>query len=106
MRPLSQYPSALLSSQKRPSTSNILIRTRETIRTYSITNAEDLAKTSCTITMQIIKILQATLLVASQAHATPILESAPTPNAAVELLKRADPAPVICGRKHELSLQI
>ena len=55
--------------------------------------------------MQLINILQAALLVASQAGATPIPESdALTPNAAVELLKRANPAPVSCGRKLEPSL--
>ncbi len=50
--------------------------------------------------MQLINILQVALLVASQAGAAPITESeALTPNAANELFKRADPAPVSCGRK-------
>lgn len=56
--------------------------------------------------MQLIQILQATILLASQACATPIPESeALTPNAAIEVLKRATPAPVSCGRKLELTPQ-
>ncbi|KAM0796185.1 hypothetical protein BDR22DRAFT_868420 [Usnea florida] len=48
--------------------------------------------------MQLIKILEVTILIASQAQATPVPESeALTPNAAIEVLKRANPAPVTCG---------
>ncbi|KAL9070131.1 MAG: hypothetical protein Q9161_005083 [Pseudevernia consocians] len=48
--------------------------------------------------MQLSNILQLALLVASHASASPITGSdALTPNAADELVKRANPAPVSCG---------
>ena len=53
--------------------------------------------------MQLVKVLQVALLVASQAIAAPIIESERlTPNAANDLSKRANPAPVSCGRKRNL----
>ena len=56
------------------------------------------------VIMQLIKILQVTILIASQAWATPVPESeALTPNVAIEVIKRANPAPVTCGRKLELT---
>lgn len=57
--------------------------------------------------MQLINVLQAAVLFISYASASPIPEpDALTPNAATELLKRANPAPVSCGRKLEISLQM
>lgn len=57
--------------------------------------------------MQLVKVLQVALLVASQAIAAPITESELlTPNAANDLIKRADPAPVSCGRKLNLLCRI
>ena len=53
--------------------------------------------------MQLVKVLQVALLVTSQAIAAPITESELlNPNAAYDLIKRADPAPVSCGRKPDL----
>ena len=54
--------------------------------------------------MQLIKILQGALLIASQASAAPVTESEGlTLNAANELVKRANPAAVSCGRESKLS---
>lgn len=57
--------------------------------------------------MQLINILQVALLAASQASAAPVAEpGALSPNAANVLTKRADPAPVTCGRKLKSSLEM
>lgn len=50
--------------------------------------------------MQLINVFQVALLVAFQAAAAPVAEpEALTPNDASVLTKRANPAPVSCGRK-------
>ena len=50
--------------------------------------------------MQLINIFQVALLVASQAAAVPVAEpESLTLNAANVLTKKANPAPVSCGRK-------
>ena len=56
--------------------------------------------------MQLVSILSTAFLLASQATAVPITEpEALTPNEANLLAKRANPAPVSCGRKLALSLE-
>lgn len=53
--------------------------------------------------MQLTNIFQVALLVALQTTAAPVAESeAPTSAVANPLLRRADPAPVSCGRKLKL----
>lgn len=57
--------------------------------------------------MQLVKYLRVALLVASQAIAAPITEpELLISNAANDLIKRADPAPMSCERKLNLQCRI